>query len=290
MPLVAPSWRCQLGDRMHRWSWRDRSWLRVETIHAVDLLRRADDRGRAEWPGSPASGWATSASGPPRLGAVGSGAVEATFFNFAPFVRATVGARRLAARLARGARGGAEARLPRSSLRELPPGIEAVASRVNPVARRGRRPRHRRGPAAVRRQPADRRCPTTPSRRCGSFAPAFVSIGATAMSPRSPRSGLDGCEAHVLISLEQGSSPEDLQRARGWTTDDWSDATSHCIQRGLVDGAGGLTAEGRALRANIEATTDRLAAVSSRRPRSRRAHHAARRARRRSRLRSQPQG
>ena len=38
-------------------------------------------------------------------------------------------------------------------------------------------------------------------------------------------------------------------------------ATTRCVQRGLVDGTGGLTAEGRALRASVEATTDRLAVV-----------------------------
>ena len=29
--------------------------------------------------------------------------------------------------------------------------------------------------------------------------------------------GFDGCEAHVLIALDQGNSPEDLQKTRGWT-------------------------------------------------------------------------
>jgi hypothetical protein len=70
--------------------------------------------------------------------------------------------------------------------------------------------------------------------------------------------GLDGLEAHVLISLDGGTTAEDLQKTRGWTADEWAAAVERCAGRGLV-GAGGLTADGRALRAAIETTTDRLA-------------------------------
>jgi hypothetical protein len=71
--------------------------------------------------------------------------------------------------------------------------------------------------------------------------------------------GLDGIEAHVLIALERGSDPEDLQVTRGWTAGDWIDAVERCRSRGLVDHAGTLSALGRALREDVEATTDRLA-------------------------------
>ena len=74
---------------------------------------------------------------------------------------------------------------------------------------------------------------------------------------------VDGCEAHVLIALEQGNSPEDLQTARGWTADDWAAAVDPLRPARADRQQGGLTAEGRALRADVEATTDRLAAVPS---------------------------
>jgi DNA-binding MarR family transcriptional regulator len=71
--------------------------------------------------------------------------------------------------------------------------------------------------------------------------------------------GLDGIEAHVLISLDQGTEPGDLQRTRGWTAHDWSEAVERCQARRLVNPARHLSDTGRALRHNIEATTDRLA-------------------------------
>ncbi len=71
--------------------------------------------------------------------------------------------------------------------------------------------------------------------------------------------GLDGVEAHVLIALENQSLPDDLQKSRGWTVDDWSEAVGRCRDRQLVDPDGGLSAAGRRLRRDIEATTDRLA-------------------------------
>jgi hypothetical protein len=71
--------------------------------------------------------------------------------------------------------------------------------------------------------------------------------------------GLDGVEAHVMIALERGSDPEDLQVTRGWTADDWIDAVERCRSRDLVDDTGALSAKGRAVRQDVEATTDRLA-------------------------------
>lgn len=62
-----------------------------------------------------------------------------------------------------------------------------------------------------------------------------------------------------MIALEQGNDPDDLQRTRGWSAAAWAAAVDRCRARGLVDGAGGLTDAGRALRREIEETTDRLA-------------------------------
>jgi hypothetical protein len=74
-------------------------------------------------------------------------------------------------------------------------------------------------------------------------------------------SGLDGLEANVLISLEQGTPAEMLQRSRGWTDEDWAAAVDRLTGRGLVTPEGGLTRAGIELRRTVEATTDLLAAA-----------------------------
>jgi hypothetical protein len=72
---------------------------------------------------------------------------------------------------------------------------------------------------------------------------------------------LDGCEAHLTLVAAGRSTRETQQRARGWTDEDWDAAASRLVHRGWLDGAGGLTATGRAARDEIEHTTDRLATV-----------------------------
>ena len=73
--------------------------------------------------------------------------------------------------------------------------------------------------------------------------------------------GLDGLDAHVLIAAEQGNSPEDLQRTRGWTADDWAAAVARRAARGQIDADGQLTDAGRSIRTAIEKRTDELAAA-----------------------------
>ena len=72
--------------------------------------------------------------------------------------------------------------------------------------------------------------------------------------------GIDGLEAHVLLTLDQGTDPTRLQQARGWAPDDWAAAVARLRTRGLVatdDDV--LTPGGADLRTQIEVTTDRLA-------------------------------
>lgn len=74
--------------------------------------------------------------------------------------------------------------------------------------------------------------------------------------------GLGGCEAHALATSvgHPGSADPDLyQRSRGWSPDDWSDATDRLRSRGLVDRSGRATAAGRDLHGEIEHRTDQLA-------------------------------
>ena len=101
------------------------------------------------------------------------------------------------------------------------------------------------------------RSPTTPSPRCGACTSLRGAHGDGHVAALTA-AGLDGLEAHVLISRDGGTGPEDLQKTRGWTAADWDAAVDRGAARGLVDG-GGLTDAGRAVRAEVEAVTDRLA-------------------------------
>jgi len=65
--------------------------------------------------------------------------------------------------------------------------------------------------------------------------------------------------AQPLPPPSMAISPREwLQRARGWEDADWDDAVERLTDRGWLDD-GGLSAEGLAFVAAIEADTDRLA-------------------------------
>ena len=71
--------------------------------------------------------------------------------------------------------------------------------------------------------------------------------------------GLDGCEANV-VAAAAGVVPRDTQASRrGWTDEEWAEATQRLIDRGLIDREGEATAGGTAARDAIEAQTDLLA-------------------------------
>ncbi|WP_407921475.1 SCO6745 family protein [Actinomadura soli] len=70
--------------------------------------------------------------------------------------------------------------------------------------------------------------------------------------------GLNGLEANVLASAIGNVPAEELKQSRGWSQEDWDEATTALAARGLMDGDGATDA-GRALRADIEHRTDALA-------------------------------
>jgi hypothetical protein len=73
-------------------------------------------------------------------------------------------------------------------------------------------------------------------------------------------SGLSGIEALVShVATGQGFTPEFARRSRGWNQDEWDAASGGLADRGLLDG-GALTSAGLALREQIEHETDRMAA------------------------------
>jgi hypothetical protein len=71
--------------------------------------------------------------------------------------------------------------------------------------------------------------------------------------------GIDGLEAHVMQAAA-GATPRDwLQRARGWSDEEWDAAADRLTRRGWLDGDV-LTAEGTHARVEVEDLTDALAA------------------------------
>ncbi|MGW7537228.1 SCO6745 family protein [Amycolatopsis sp. NPDC054798] len=73
-------------------------------------------------------------------------------------------------------------------------------------------------------------------------------------------SGLTGLETTLTHIATGATTREQVQRARGWTDEEWSTATTSLTARGLLD-ATGLTPAGKELRRTIEETTDRLASA-----------------------------
>jgi hypothetical protein len=72
--------------------------------------------------------------------------------------------------------------------------------------------------------------------------------------------GLDGLESLVTaVAAGSGMDPATMRSFRGWTEEEWDQGGERLRSRGILDAAGALTAEGRALRTGVEEMTDRLA-------------------------------
>lgn len=233
-----------------------RIWLRIETIHAVTYFG-AETVAAGEQLGL-GGFWSTYfgfRAGP--MGAVGAGVVDATFANFAPsFVarwvpevwqRATP-AQLVEARAAAAAQTlravGDDAAIERAV--GVVPTLRAAVGRAVPIGR----PLFAANSVVARFDDPLAElwqyCTTLREHRGDGHVAALAAAG------------LDGLEAHVLIARDGGSTPEDLQRTRGWTAQDWDEASARLHHRGMLDRAG-LTAAGRTQRAGVEATTDTLA-------------------------------
>ena len=231
-------------------------WLRIETIHAVTYFgEETDQAGRAMGLSGFWMGYFGFRSAP--MGRVGPALVESTFFNFAPaFVARSVP--QVWDRATPDALLRARSESAVATLLRLVPAVADVATAVNADLARGvdhaiaaGRPLF-----ASNRQLARSEDPVAELWRLCTALREHRGDGHVAALTAA---GLDGVEANVMIVLEQGNDPEDLQRTRGWSAEAWAAAVDRCRARGLVDGAGGLTDAGRALRREIEATTDRLA-------------------------------
>ena len=70
---------------------------------------------------------------------------------------------------------------------------------------------------------------------------------------------VDPCEAHVLRLAVAGMARETIAPYRGWSDDDWTAAAERLAERGWLDGRGAITPVGIDSHAAIEADTDRMA-------------------------------
>ena len=234
-----------------------RLWQRYEPYHALTYFA-PESRAAYEAAGLAGfwEGYFAGRAAP--LGAVGAGAVTATFQGFAPaFVAKRVPAvwsvvspeQALAARLA--GVDGASCRLVVGTI------DRAVLAEAAELARRALDGL----PAAGRplfAANAELPWPDEPHLALWHAATLLREHRGDGHVVALTAAGLDSCESHVVRLAASGESPEWIQKARGWTEDDWTAAGERLRARGWLDGDG-LTAQGRARLDAIEATTDRLA-------------------------------
>jgi hypothetical protein len=71
--------------------------------------------------------------------------------------------------------------------------------------------------------------------------------------------GLTPCQALVTISAAGGPARSVFQFNRRWSDEEWAQAEDQLRDRGLLGADGALTDTGRAVRQEVEDTTDRLA-------------------------------
>ncbi len=232
------------------------TWSHIESVHAVtyfasESIESATRSGlRGFW-----MGYFGFRSCP--LGRVAPGIVEAAFANFAPSMvrRAIPDAWSFAdpADLVL-----ARARAAGSALRRVSPQIERAAADLNESleaviasAMTIGRPLFAANVDVARfEDPVEQlwqNCTTLREHRGDGHVAALAAAGVA------------GPEAHLLIAAENGWSPSVFFDNRGWDSDQQQDTRTRLVERGLLDRSG-LTREGAALRARVEAATDERAA------------------------------
>jgi hypothetical protein len=193
------------------------------------------------------------------MGAVGPGVVAATFFNFNPALvaRSVPGVWSLAApadvinvRL----------RAADAALRRLL-GDEVSSAAVTESANLARRACEG---AAVEDRPlyaahADLPWPDEPHLQLWHAVTLLREHRGDAHLHALSAAGLSGIEALVThVATGRGFTVGFAQQSRGWSPEQWADASAGLVERGLLDGDGGLTDAGAALRTEIEDHTTRM--------------------------------
>lgn len=232
-------------------------WKAIEPLHAVTYFaeecRTANkDVGlKGFW-----MGYFGSRGAP--LGRVSAGTIEATFFGFHPsrVRRAVPDAWSFASpESILEARSDAAAR----ALRRAFPGIEDVAVKAAPLLQEvvtaadgSGRPLF----AANRDLPV----PEDPVEALWQATTSLREHRGDGHVALLTAEGLSGLEANVLASALGVVPAERFHESRGWSPEEWAEATEALTQRGLVAETE-ATEAGRALKARIEQRTDELAAT-----------------------------
>ena len=235
-----------------------RLWRVGEPVHAIIYFHPASaaawaDAGiRGFWRGY----FATRAA---PFGAVGPGPVTATFYNFHPAMVAkalpdvwtmATPEQALAARLA-----GADAALrdalgPDAEADDIEPTAAALRDAIDGIPMVGR---------ALFAANASLPWPDEPLLALWHGLTLLREHRGDGHNAALLAAGVDGCAAHVLATAVGGAPRDVTQPARGWSDDDWSAASAGLEARGLIDGTGVATDDGRALHTDVERRTDELA-------------------------------
>ncbi|SEG40597.1 hypothetical protein SAMN05216223_10513 [Actinacidiphila yanglinensis] len=196
------------------------------------------------------------------MGAVGAGAVTATFYNFSPALiarhlprawQAAAPAAVVAARWR--AAGAALERLLGADIAQDPEVAEAaaLAATATEACTSAGRPLY----AAH----ADLAVPPQPHLALWHAATLLREHRGDGHIAALAAHGLDGIESLVThTATGKGFVPEFARASRGWSREEWSAACDRLRERGLLDAGGALTAAGTELRRDLEQMTDRLAA------------------------------
>lgn len=230
-------------------------WRRIETLHAVtyfapESIAAAKAAGlRGFW-----MGYFGFRAAP--LGAASSGAVEASFANFAPdMVRRAIpdawtfaDPDDLVERRAAAASGVLRESIDDAAglAADVNDTLASIAHAASPLGRplfaANRLVAEFDDPVAQLWQ----LCTTLREHRGDGHVAALATVG------------LDGCEAHRLFTAARDLPGELFRDNRGWTHDEWDDAGARLEDRGLRS-SNGLTDAGRRLHGEIERLTDSLA-------------------------------
>lgn len=192
------------------------------------------------------------------MGAVGPEPVTATFFGFAPAMVAKAVPKvwgRITPELAVAAR------------------LEAVDAMLSPMLAAGSQDDVRRVTDLLARAASEATCD---GRALASAWQGVVPSASTAVRLwwaatvlrehrgdghvlAATNAGLSGLETTLTHIASGAVTRETMQLNRGWTDEQWDRATAALVDRGILTTAGELTESGAAVRARVEADTDRLA-------------------------------
>ena len=225
-------------------------WQNLEHLHAVTYFApECRDAPQALGLSGFWAGYFACRAAP--MGAVPAGAVEATFFNFHParVRKAIPGAWAIVApeQLVR-----SRAEAAAAALRRLVPDAEGLARDITPLLARCVQSADGAGRVlfSCNRELAG---PDDPVEMLWQLTTTLREHRGDGHVALLTSEGLDGCEAHVLSAATAGAPGELYRSSRGWSEQEWAEATDRLVHRELLDPVGAPTERGTMLRQDIEA-------------------------------------